>query len=69
VKPFQPRFPHRHGVAGPQQAGTDEHSVADVLPRTDRAARTPNDAEDTSNDQEEPDPLSSGEGLAEDDSG
>jgi hypothetical protein len=67
--PFQPRFPHRHGVAGPQHGGTNEHGVADVLPRTDRAARTPNDAEDTSDDQDEPDPLSSGEGLAKHDSG
>ena len=69
MKPSQSRFAHGHSIAGPQQARTDEHGVSDVLPRSERAARAPDDAEDTSNDQDEPDPLSNGEGFAKHDSG
>ena len=43
--------------------------MADILPRSERSARAPDDAEDTSNDQDEPDPLSNGEGLTEHDKG
>ena len=30
----------------------DEHGVADVLQRSDRASRSPDDAEDANNDQD-----------------
>ena len=69
MKPFQSRLPHGHGIAGPQQCRPDEQGVTDVLSRSDGAASTPNDAEDTSNNQSEPDPLGNGEGFAKYDSG